>query len=94
MVVQRIRPISIAKIAATLYALLGAAIGATVSLVAMAGGLADRPGGPLLGALFGVGAIVLFPLFYAILGFVLTLIGAALYNVAASRVGGIELEVK
>jgi hypothetical protein len=47
-----------------------------------------------MGLLFGVGAIVLLPIFYGLLGFVCALVGAALYNVVAKLTGGIELELE
>ena len=47
----------------------------------MAGGLAAGPvasdDGAMFGALFGVGAIILLPIFYGVFGFVVTLIMAA-----------------
>ena len=47
----------------------------------------------LMGMLFGVAAVVLLPIFYGALGFVMTLIGAWLYNLVAGLGGGVELEV-
>jgi hypothetical protein len=46
------------------------------------------------GVLFGVGAIVLLPILYGCMGFVVSLVGAWLYNLAAGAVGGIELTVQ
>jgi predicted Co/Zn/Cd cation transporter (cation efflux family) len=39
-------------------------------------------------------ALVVFPLLYALSGFVFTLIGAWIYNVVASMVGGFEFTTK
>ena len=95
MVITRIVPLSCAKVAGTLYGILGIAIGAVVSVIALAGGFAsDSFGGAGMGALIGVGAIVAFPLLYGCIAFVAALIVAWLYNFAAGLVGGIELEVK
>jgi len=47
-----------------------------------------------MGVLFGVGAIVALPIFYGLLGFIFALIGAAVYNLVASWVGGVELDVQ
>ena len=95
MVIKRISPFSCAKITGTLYAVLGIFIGGIVSLVAMVGGFAsDGPGIPGMGALIGVGAIIVFPILYGCIGFVGTLIAAALYNLVAGWVGGIEIEVQ
>ena len=95
MIVKRVGPLSCAKLSGTLYALIGLLIGGVFSMVAMAGGAAsDNSFSRGIGAAIGVGAIVLFPIIYGLMGFVATLIGAWLYNVVASIVGGIELEVQ
>jgi hypothetical protein len=51
-------------------------------------------GAPFLGALFGVGAIIVLPIFYGVLGFIAFAIGAVLYNVLAGMVGGLRVEVE
>jgi len=96
MIVRREGPLSVAKIAGMLYALIGLIAGACISLFAVVGGAAlgskDLPGG--MSALFGVAAIVVLPIFYGGLGFIASLISAALYNLIASWVGGIELDLQ
>lgn len=95
MVIKRIGPLSCAKIAGTLYLLLGLAIGGVISLVALAGGFAsDVPEASGMGALIGVGSIIFFPLMYGCLGFISALVGAFLYNVLAGFVGGVQLDVQ
>jgi hypothetical protein len=95
MVIKRIAPLSCAKIAGTLYAVLGLFIGAVVSLIASVGGFGSNNSGiPGMGAMIGVGAIVVAPIFYGCLGFFGALIGTSLYNLVAGMVGGIELEVQ
>ena len=95
MVINRVGPVSCAKITGTLYAILGLIVGAFLSLFALAGGMAsDRAGGAMFGAVMGVGAIIILPIFYGCLGFIATLIGAWLYNVAAGIVGGVEIDVR
>lgn len=94
MVINRIGALSLAKVSGTLYAVLGLIVGALFSLIAMAGAVAsggDEAG--MFGALFGVGAIVVFPILYGCMGFIASLIGAWLYNVLAGMVGGVELDV-
>jgi hypothetical protein len=39
-------------------------------------------------------AVVVFPIFYGLIGFITTLIGAWLYNVLSGPVGGIQLDVE
>ena len=95
MVIKRIGPVSCAKMAGTLYAILGLFFGGIFSLVALAGGFASNTSGAAgFGAIVGVGAIVIFPVLYGGIGFVTSLIGAWLYNALAGMVGGIELDVQ
>ena len=95
MIVKRIGPLSVGKVAGTLYAVLGVLIGGVFSLIAMAGGMAsDTAGASGMGALIGVGAIVFFPILYGGLGFLFTMLAAALYNIVAGMVGGIELDMQ
>jgi len=90
--------LSAAKVAGLLYVVIGLVAGAFVSLFAMAGaaiGAGSGNGdGATFGALFGVGAIILLPIFYGFFGFVGTLIMAALFNLAAGMVGGIEVDAR
>jgi hypothetical protein len=46
-----------------------------------------------LGPMFGVGALVFFPVLYGVIGFVSGAISAALYNLFSGLVGGLELEM-
>lgn len=99
MVIKQVGAMSLAKVAAVLYAGLGLLIGAVISLVAVAGAAtwlsqSDAPGGGLLGAVFGVGAIIVLPICYGIFGFIGTLIAASLFNVAARITGGVQIEVQ
>lgn len=96
MVIRRLGPLSFAKIAGVLYALMGFIIGAIISAVSVVGGAfaAVNEGSGFPGMLFGAAAVVVLPIVYGLLGFVVTLIGAALYNLAAGWVGGVELDVQ
>lgn len=94
MVIRSVRPISCAKVAAVLYGGLGLIAGVIVALASMLGGLSPmETGSTVFGVIFGAGAIVLLPVFYAVMGGLVTLIGAWLYNVAAAAVGGVEIDV-
>jgi hypothetical protein len=44
--------------------------------------------------LIGLGAIVVLPIFYGVLGFLMAVIAAWLYNLAAGFTGGVEIERK
>jgi hypothetical protein len=95
MVINQIGPMSAAKVAGVLYALMGLIGGAFVSLAAMLGAFnSGDEGGALIGAIFGVGAIIFLPIFYGTLGFVMTLFMTWVYNLIASAVGGIEIDVR
>jgi hypothetical protein len=99
MVLRRIAPWSLAKILATIYGGLGLVFGVIVALASIVGaGFAHmseaEEGMPaFMGALFGVGAIVFLPLLYGLLGLVIGAIGAALYNLGARFVGGVQVEL-
>ncbi len=93
MILRRVGVLSCGKLLGCLYALLGFLIGGVFSLLAVAGfafGGGRQGPGELV---FGVGAIVLLPVFYGVLGFIAGIIGAGLYNLIAGVVGGIELEL-
>lgn len=97
MTITRVGPLSIAKIAGLLGVVIGLFFGAFVSLFSLAGaafGASQGQDGAMFGAFFGVGAIVLLPIFYGCMAFVMTLIQAALFNVAAGMVGGVEIEAR
>jgi len=98
MVIKRVSPFSAAKVGGVLYALLGLVIGAFVTLVSLVlrGAMtpaSDQLGGSAFGMVFGAAAIVLMPICYGVLGFIMTLISAALYNFAAGFTGGVEIDV-
>jgi len=98
MVITRVGALSVAKIAAVVYAGIGLLAGlmfALIGMTGMAAGLAsESSGGAMLGAIFGIGAIVFMPICYAIIGFIGTLIGATIFNAAARMTGGVEIDVK
>ena len=88
MVLNRIGPLSAAKVVAVLYAIFGLIMGAFFSLAA----LFRADGG--VSPLWGVAAVVIFPVLYGVLGFLVTLLATWLYNVVAGAVGGIELDLR
>jgi hypothetical protein len=99
MVIKRVGALSLAKIAAVLYAGIGLIVGAMFSLIGLIGAAtwmahSDAPGGAMFGTLFGVGAIIVLPICYAVMGFIGTLIAASLFNFAAGMTGGVQIEVQ
>ena len=106
MIINRVRPLSVGKIAAFLYGIIGLFIGAVIAVFALFGGLAARrrlapPAtrrrpAAAFGALFGVAgiaAIVIAPLLYGFMGFIGAIIMAVIYNLVSRIVGGIEVDV-
>src|SRR5262245_39879399 len=100
MVIRRVRVWSVAKLLAAIQAAFGLLIGACFALFSIVGaGIASaaaHDSGEALpgwfGAAFGVGAIIIFPIFYGVMGLIGGAIGGFLYNVFAGMVGGIEIE--
>jgi hypothetical protein len=96
MIIKRVGPLSCAKISGTLYGIMGLVVGAVISAVAVAGGFG--PGSDDTDAnvarVIGPAAIIVMPLLYGCMGFVVTLIAAWIYNVLAAVVGGIEIDVQ
>ncbi len=98
MVLKRIGPLSLAKIAGIIYVVLGFLVGIFISMLALlgvfAGSMAENGPGPIIGMFLGIGAIILFPIFYGVLGFVFGAVFAWLYNLFAGIVGGIGLDLQ
>jgi hypothetical protein len=98
MTITRVGPQSCAKIAGIIYGALGLVFGALISAFALLGAAfsstqSTSAVSPLIGVVMGVGAIVICPVLYGAMGFLLALIGAWLYNLVASRIGGVEIDV-
>jgi hypothetical protein len=97
MILKRIGVLSGAKVFGAVYAGMGLVIGCIFSLFAMLqgailGATSDLGGmGGAFGMLFGVGAIILFPIFYGLMGFLGGALGAFIYNLVSGFVGGLEL---
>ncbi len=98
-IVRRVGPGSAFKVGLVLYALLGLVLGICMALVSMvAGTLAPTgqtaaPGARLLGFGMGFGAVIFFPLVYGLIGGIFAVIGAAIYNLVAGWVGGLEVDI-
>lgn len=93
MKIKRIEPISLSKVLGIVYALIGLIIGALITIGALLGTAASS-GNKLGGLVFGVGAIIVIPIFYGVLGLIGGFIAAWFYNLASEWVGGIEMEVE
>ena len=93
MIIRRVSPFSVAKIAGLLYVILGLLFGGILSMLALVGWGAGNGEDGGMGMLFGAAAIIVLPIVYGCMGFVVTGIMAALYNVVSGIIGGVEVEV-
>jgi hypothetical protein len=87
--IRRIDVASCAQTLGALYALIGLIAGVFFSIAAIV--TAAGKGPP---ALFGVFAVVILPLLYGFMGLLAGAIVAALYNLVASVVGGIKIDLR
>ena len=100
MIIKRIGVVKAGVIQACVMALFGLIAGLFVlvfgslagSMMGAMGG--DTTSGTGLGMLGGIGAVIFMPIMYGVMGFLAGVIGAAIYNLVARYVGGLELEVE
>ena len=100
--IKRIAPLQAGKMLGVLYACLGLIFLPFIALAALAGAFAQQAqhpqGGPAVPAVVATGVMIGFgimmPVVYGVMGFVFGVIGAAIYNLIASWIGGIEVEVE
>jgi hypothetical protein len=98
MIIRKVGIGSIVKVFGVMYGLLGFVIGAFFAMFALVGfGAAsaaneDMPG--WMGSLFGIGAVIILPIVYGIMGAIGGVLMGALYNLVASLTGGLEIEVQ
>lgn len=99
MVVKRVGVWSVARMYGALLAAMGLLFGLLIALVSLAGASfmsqAETSGAPTwIAPVFGVGAIVVLPICYGVMGIVVGAITAVLYNIFAGIVGGVVLETE
>jgi hypothetical protein len=95
MVITRIGVWSAAKLYAAIAGTMGLIIGfiiAVLSAVGAAAGMQEDAG--LAAGFLGIGAVIIAPIFYGVMGLVGGAIGALLYNIFAGLVGGLEIETR
>lgn len=91
MKIKRVVPKSLAKVFALLYAIFGFIGGLFFLLVSL---FAQSQSDGFSALIFGVGAPIILPLMYGLMGWIGGYITAWIYNVVAKRVGGVDLEVE
>jgi hypothetical protein len=95
MVVKSVGVVSVGKMYGAITAAMGLLFGIGIALFSVLGaGLADSTESAILGPVLGVGAVIVLPIFYGVLGFIGGVIGAALYNLFAAMVGGVEIQTE
>lgn len=92
--IKKIGVLSLGKISALLYAIMGLIVGVFMALISLIGATFSQSTTGMFGMLFGVGAIILLPIFYGAMGFVTGVITAWLYNIIANWIGGLEVEIE
>ncbi len=92
--VKKIGVFSLAKIEAVMGAVIGFIAGIIWAIIGTAFIGFAGPGMPFgSGLLFGIAAIVLLPILYALIGFIGGALVAFIYNIVAGWIGGIEIEL-
>src|SRR5690348_6949054 len=92
MVIKRVGILKLAVFQMVLMAIFGVLI---ALLFMMFGAMIGSFGGhaSAIGGAMGIVALIIFPIMYGVIGFIAGAIGGALYNLVASMIGGIEIEV-
>ena len=92
-IVKSVGVLSVAKIMGLIYACMGLIFAPLFLLFGMIGSLVGQDKNPFAG-MVGVVLVVLMPVMYGALGFIVGAIGALLYNLFAKLVGGFELDLE
>ena len=103
--VTRIRNINVvqwALVSALIYAAFGLILGLfwipfAAMMTVVGGGImhgGGGGGGGMMGAGLGFFAIIVFPIMYFVIGFVVGIIFSALYNLVAGWTGGVEMKLE
>jgi hypothetical protein len=91
-VLKRLGVLSVAKLEAIIMFIMGLFIGIFYAIFSSAFDSIDPSLKPVMAGLGWMGIIII-PIVYGILGFVMGAVGAWAYNLLAKWVGGIELEI-
>ncbi len=93
-ILKRVSPSSVFKVGLIVYGFVGLIIGVVCALLALAGVSFVRGlHMPFTGALAALFAVIVCPIVYGVIGAIFAAIAAAIYNLAAGWVGGLEVEI-
>jgi hypothetical protein len=92
--INKIGVFSLGKIFALVYGIIGLILGAFMSLFFLANGSMMGTRGAAIEMMFGAGSVIIIPIFYAVIGFIVGIITAAVFNVVTGFAGGLEIEVE
>jgi hypothetical protein len=95
--VKRVGVMSYAKISTIIMAIIGLFLGIFYAVIyAVLGPSAMQTAGAEVDPLMTIGplVIIIMPIIYAIMGFIMGVIGAWLYNLIAKWVGGVQIELE
>ena len=93
-IIRKIGVFSLGKIYGVISAVMGPIFGAIITIMSLALGSVMGNNGGAADLIFGVGSIIVFPIFYGIVGFIAGLIVASVFNVVSGVIGGLEVEVE
>ena len=96
MVIRSIGVVSVGKIYGAITAAVGLLLGVVFALASLAGaGLyGGEDGLGFMGPMLGIGAVIVLPIVYGVMGFIGGVLGAFLYNLFAGIVGGVEIRTE
>jgi hypothetical protein len=88
--IKRIGVFQTSKVAAIILFVIALIFMIPFSLIGTFAGHAAGPFFPFAGGFF----IIIFPILYGVMGFIMTAISCAIYNLVAKWTGGIEVEIE
>ena len=92
--IAKIEAKSLGKTMGAIYGAMGLIFGGIIALITALGSTFTAEGGGNLSILFGVGAIIILPIMYGLLGYLFGLLAAWLYNLSVRFTGGIKLDIQ
>ena len=93
--INKIYLLSMGKVIGALHALIGLLLGGIVTIASIIGASASMSiTAGAFSFMFGIVSVIMFPILYGIIGFIIGVIAALLYNIATHLFGGLNLELK